>query len=83
MDDIQHKLNQLSSNKETMDRMTTNNRDDLADMAVKVDNIGLELKDMQSAIRLQNKIFDSHAAKMVRKRNEGNTFYPLFHFIWL
>ncbi len=74
LDDIQHKMNTLNTNRETVERMATNSRDDIENLALKVDNIGLELKDMQGAIKLQNKMFDNHALRMVSKKQQTSFF---------
>ena len=43
------------------------NRDDLRDLSTKVDGLALDIKDMQGAMKLQNKMFDTQASKMVRR----------------
>ena len=51
-------------------------REEINDLSNKLDNQSLEVKDVQGALRLQNKMFEAQTAKMVNF--SFCSFYSLF-----
>ena len=48
-----------------MERLSYTMRDEINDLANKIDNQSLEVKDVQGALRVQNKMFEAQNAKLV------------------
>ena len=65
MQDLNHKLATMSTNRETLERLCYTMRDEISEVSNKVDNQSLEIKDCQGALRVQSKMFESQATKMV------------------
>ena len=65
MQELNHKLATMVTNRENLERMSYAMREEISDLGNKVDNQSLEIKDVQGALRLQNKMFDTQTAKMV------------------
>jgi hypothetical protein len=65
LQDLNHKLAAMVTNRENLERISFTMRDEISEITNKVDNQSMELKDVQGALRLQNKMFDAQNMKMV------------------
>ena len=65
MQDLNHKLQTMVTNRETLERLCYTMRDEISEVSNKVDNQSLEIKDVQGALRVQSKMFETQATKMV------------------
>ncbi len=57
-----------------MDRTTKNLRDEVSELDLKVDSIIVDLKDLQGAVKLQNKMFDPKVLKVRVSCSRGDSF---------
>ena len=48
-----------------MERLCYNLRDEVSEITNKVDNMTMEVKDVQSALQVYNKMLDAQSAQMV------------------
>ena len=71
MQSLQQKIEGLSSSREELDRRTLRLRDALADVVAKVDNIGLDVKDAQGQVKLQNKMLDNQSLQQRQRGEDG------------
>ena len=69
MQDLNHKLATMATNRETLERLCYTMRDEISEVSNKVDNQSLEIKDCQGALRVQSKMFETQATKMVSWMN--------------
>jgi hypothetical protein len=53
MQDINHKVSSIGSTTASLERATSNFRNEMSELAAKVDSVSLELKDMEGAINVQ------------------------------
>ena len=65
MQDLNHKLQTMVTNRESLERLCYTMRDEISEVSNKVDNQSLEIKDVQGALRVQSKMFETQATKMV------------------
>ena len=65
MQELNHKLANMVTNRENLERMSYAMREEISDLGNKVDNQSMEIKDVQGALRLQNKMFDAQTTKLV------------------
>ena len=71
MQSLQQKIEGLSSSREELERRTLRLRDALADVVAKVDNIGLDVKDAQGQVKLQNKMLDNQSLQQRQRGEDG------------
>ena len=71
MQELQQKIEGLSSSREELERRTLRLRDALADVVAKVDNIGLDVKDAQGQVKLQNKMLDNQSLQQRQRGEDG------------
>ena len=71
MQALQQKIEGLSSSREELERRTLRLRDALADVVAKVDNIGLDVKDAQGQVKLQNKMLDNQSLQQRQRGEDG------------
>ena len=65
MQELNHKLATMVTSRENLERLSYTMRDEINDLANKIDNQSLEVKDVQGALRVQNKMFEAQNAKLV------------------
>ena len=65
MQELNHKLATMVTSRENLERLSYTMRDEINDLANKLDNQSLEVKDVQGALRLQTKMFETQKAKLV------------------
>lgn len=73
LQDLNHKLATMTTNRENLERMCYTMRDEISELNNKCDNQSLELKDLQGLLRMQNKMFDAQTAKLKQGREESET----------
>ncbi len=61
----------MTTNRENLERMCYTMKDEISELTNKSDTQGMELKDIQGALRLQNKMFDQQNLKMVSEEFSG------------
>ena len=64
MQDLNHKLQTMVTNRETLERLCYTMRDEISEVSNKVDNQSLAIKDVQGALRVQSKMFETQQNKM-------------------
>ena len=67
MQELNHKLATMVTSRENLERLSYTMRDEINDLANKLDNQSLEVKDVQGALRLQTKMFETQKAKLVKR----------------
>ena len=77
MQDLNHKLATMSTNRETLERLCYTMRDEISEVSNKVDNQSLEIKDCQGALRVQSKMFETQATKMVSQLRKQRIKYQI------
>ncbi len=75
MQELNHKLATMVTSRENLERLSYTMRDEINDLQNKLDNQGLEVKDVQGALRLQIKMFETQKAQLVRNTKADLTTY--------
>jgi len=71
MQELNHKLATMVTSRENLERLSYTMRDEINDLANKLDNQSLEVKDVQGALRLQTKMFETQKAKLNKGQLES------------
>ena len=64
-----HKIGMLTSSNASLERQTASMRADLTDVSAKIDGLNLDVKDVQGAMKVQTRLFDVQAGKLVSLSN--------------
>ena len=71
LQELKTKISTVETHSKQTERIAAGCRDSILDITGKMDNQGLEIKDCQAALRLQNKMYDNQVARMKQQENES------------